>query len=101
MEMMKTISLGERHPRIAELQSDYAAFLADEGKFDEAESAYKQALDTWANRDSWNPEQLEHAEALANYAALLRKLNRPAEAEPWEAQAAAIREKATGSKPVN
>jgi tetratricopeptide (TPR) repeat protein len=101
MEMMKTVSLGERHPRIAELQSDYAAFLVDEGKFDEAESAYERALDTWANRYSWNPEQLEHAEALANYAALLRKLDRPAEAEPLEAQAAAIRETATGSRPVN
>lgn len=101
MEMMKEISLGERHPRIAELQSDHAAFLVDEGKFDEAESAYKLALDNWANRYSWNPEQLEHAEALANYAALLRKVNRPAEAEPLEAQASAIREKATGSRPVN
>jgi tetratricopeptide (TPR) repeat protein len=100
MEMMKTISLGERHPRIAELQSDYAAFLADEGKFDEAESSYKRALDTWAHRYDWNPDQLEHAEALANYAALLRKLNRPAEAEPMETQASGIREMATGSSPA-
>lgn len=96
MEMTDKIPLGERHPRIAELLSDYAAFLEDEGKFDEAESSYKRALDTWANRYSWNPDQLEHAEALANYAALLRKLNRPAEADPLEAQASAIREKASG-----
>jgi tetratricopeptide (TPR) repeat protein len=101
MEMTDKIPLGERHPRIAELVSDYAAFLEDEGKFDEAESSYKRALDIWANRYSWNPDQLEHAEALANYAALLRKLNRPAEAEPLEAQASAIREKATGSGPAN
>jgi len=103
MEMMKTISLGKRHPRIAELQSNYAAFLADEGKFGEAESAYKLALDTWANRYGESPEQLEldHAEALANYAALLQKLNRPAEAEPLEVQASAIREKACASSPVN
>jgi tetratricopeptide (TPR) repeat protein len=101
MEMTDKIPLGERHPRIAELVSDYAAFLEDEGKFDEAESSYKRALDIWANRYSWNPDQLEHAEALANYAALLRKLNRPAEADPLEAQASAIREKATGSGPAN
>jgi len=66
MEMTERIPLGERHPRIAELQSDYAALLVDEGKFDEAESIYKRALDTWAKRYSWNSEQLEHAEALAN-----------------------------------
>jgi tetratricopeptide (TPR) repeat protein len=101
MEMTEKIPLGERHPRIAELQSDYAAFLVDEGKFDEAESSYKLALDTWTNRYSWNPEQLEHAEALANYAALLRKLNRPTEAEPLEAQASAIRAKAGAASPVN
>jgi tetratricopeptide (TPR) repeat protein len=93
MEMLKTISLGKRDPRIAELQSNHAAFLGDEGKLDEAESVYKVALDTWTNRYrySWDPEQmeLEHAEALANYATLLRKLNRPVEAEPLEAQAAA------------
>ena len=101
LEMMKKISLGERHPRIAELQSDYAALLVDEGEFDQAESSYQRALDTWANRYSWNPEQVEHAETLSNYAALLRKLNRPTEAEPWEAQASGIRSRAAGPSPVN
>lgn len=103
MEMMKTLSLGEADLRVAEPQSYYAAFLADEGKLDEAESAFQRALNTWTHRQSSSPYLMDlgHAEALANYAALLRKLNRPAEAEPLEAQAAAIREKATGSKPVN
>jgi tetratricopeptide (TPR) repeat protein len=103
MEMIKTLSLGEADLRVAELQSYYAAFLADEGKLDEAESAYQRALNVWAQRRSSSPYVMDlgYAEALANYAALLRKLNRPAEAEPLEAQAVAIREKATGSKPVN
>lgn len=101
MATMKTLSLGEVHLRGAELQSYYAAFLADEGMLEEAESAYQRALNTWARRHSLNPDLMDpgHAEALANYAALLRKLNRPAEAEPLEAQAAAIREWTTGSSP--
>jgi tetratricopeptide (TPR) repeat protein len=99
LEITEKIPLGERHPRIAELQSDYAALLVDEGKFDEAESSYKRALDNWANRYGWNPEHLEHAETLSNYAALLRKLNRPTEAEPFEAQASGIRRRAAPAEP--
>jgi tetratricopeptide (TPR) repeat protein len=99
LEMVGKVPLGAGHPRIAELLSDYAGLLADEGKFDEAESFYKRALDTWAK--SWYPEQLEHAETLASYAGLLRKLNRPSEAEPLEARASAIRTKVDASEPVN
>jgi tetratricopeptide (TPR) repeat protein len=94
LEMSGKVPFG--YPRFRELLSNYAALLVDEGKLDEAESFYKRALETWG----WYPE-LEHAEALANYAALLRKLNRPTEAEPLEAQASATREKATSSRPVN
>jgi tetratricopeptide (TPR) repeat protein len=99
LAMVGKVPLGAGHPRIAELLSDYANLLGDEGKFDEAESSYKRALDTWAK--SWYPLQLEQAETLTSYAALLRKLNRPTEAEPLEVRASAIREKAYASSPVN
>jgi hypothetical protein len=97
LEMSKKMPLGAGHPRIAELLSNYANLLGDDGKFDEAESFYKRALDTWAK--SWYPQQLEQAETLTNYAALLRKLDRPVEAEPLEARAAAIRAKVSGLNP--
>ena len=91
--------LGAGHPRIAELLSDYANLLGDQGNFDAAESFYKRALERWAK--SWYPQQLEEAETLTNYAGLLRKLDRPAEAEPLEARAAAIRTKVSASTPAN
>jgi tetratricopeptide (TPR) repeat protein len=97
LEMVGKIPLWEGPPRIAEMISDYATLLRDEGKFDEAESIYKHSLDSWAMNRARNvdPDQLEDADILTNYAELLRKLDRPAEAEPLEAQASAIRTKIT------
>jgi len=99
LEMVGKVPLGAGHPRIAELLSDYANLLGDQGKFEEAESYYKRAFDTWAK--GWYPQQLEQAETLTSYATLLRKLNRPTEAEPLEARAAAIREEVCAASPVN
>jgi tetratricopeptide (TPR) repeat protein len=99
LETLDKMPLGAGHPRIAELLSDYANLLGDQGNFDAAESFYKRALDTWAK--SWYPQQLEEAETLTNYAALLRKLDRPVEAEPLEARAATIRTKVSASIPAN
>jgi tetratricopeptide (TPR) repeat protein len=97
LETKDKIPLGAGHPRIAELLSNYANLLGDQGNFDAAESFYKQALDRWTK--SWYPQQLEQAETLTNYGALLRKLNRAREAEPLEAQASAIRAKVSASTP--
>jgi tetratricopeptide (TPR) repeat protein len=99
LETKDKIPLGAGHPRIAELLSNYANLLGDQGNFDAAESFYKHALNTWAK--SWYPQQLEEAETLTNYAALLRKLNRATEAEPLEARASTIRAKVSASTPVN
>lgn len=99
LETTDKMPLGAGHPRIAELLSNYANLLADQGNFDAAESFYTRALNTWAK--SWYPQQLEQAETLTNYAALLRKLNRAGEAEPLEARASAIRAKVSASTPVN
>lgn len=48
MEMTEKIPLGKRHPRIAELLSDYAALLGDEGKLipvsAEVEEVIRQAV---------------------------------------------------------
>jgi tetratricopeptide (TPR) repeat protein len=99
LETSDKMPVGAGHARIAELLSDYANLLGDQGNFDAAESFYKRALDTWAK--SWYPQQLEEAETLTNYAALLRKLDRPVEAEPLEARAAAIQAKVSASTPAN
>ena len=48
LEMVGKVPLRTGHPRIAALLSNYATLPAGEGKFAEAESFYKRALDTWA-----------------------------------------------------
>ncbi len=96
--MAQTLDLAPGHPKLAQLLDNYATLLRDEGKYDEAESLYKRALDTWAKNQY--PENRDAAETLRNYAALLRKLDRPAEAEPLEARASAIRAKVGASNSV-
>jgi tetratricopeptide (TPR) repeat protein len=98
LEMAQTLDLAPGHPKLAQLLDNYATLLRDEGKYDEAESLYKRALDTWAKNQY--PENRDAAETLRNYAALLRKLDRPAEAEPLEARASAIRAKVGASNSV-
>ena len=103
LDMIGKIPLWEGHPSIAEMMGDYATLLRDEGKFNEAESLYKRALDSWAKNRArnFNPDQLEDAEILTSYAELLRKLNRLAEAELLESQANEIRTKITTPASVN
>jgi tetratricopeptide (TPR) repeat protein len=98
VEMLQALKLGRGHPDLAHLLDNYATQLRDEGKFDEAESFYKRALDTWA--ESRYPDHPDVAGALSNYAALLRKLDRAAEAEPMEKRAAAILAKTRVPSPV-
>ncbi len=98
LEMSGTLQLVPGNPSLAELLDNYATLLRDEGKYDEAESLYKRALDTWAK---WAyPERADVAVTLTDYAVLLRKVNRPAEAEPLEARASAIRAKTGAPTPA-
>ena len=67
---------------------NYATLLRDGGKYEQAEALYKRSLETWAK--CLYPENADAAETLRNYAVLLRKTNRPTEAEPLEARASAM-----------
>lgn len=87
------------HPKLAQLLSNYATLLRDEGKYAESESLYKRALEVWGN--GLYPDHPDVAEKLTNYATLLRKLDRQSEAEPLEARASTIRTKAEVSNQIN
>ena len=64
----------------------------EQGKHDLAESCCKQALAVYEKAPDADPAG--YAKALEEYAAVLRKTNRAAEAEKVEARARSLREKA-------
>jgi tetratricopeptide (TPR) repeat protein len=99
LDLVPTLKLVPGHPKLAQLLDNYATLLRDEGRYGEAESLYKRAMDTWTR--SRYPEHPDVAETLTRYAALLVKLDRPAEAELLAAQAATIRVKLDSSHSVN
>jgi tetratricopeptide (TPR) repeat protein len=99
VDLVPTLKLVPGHPKLARLLDNYATLLRDEGRYGEAESLYKRALDTWAK--SRYPEHADVAETLSHYAALLVKLDRPAEAELLAARAATIRTNLDATHPVN
>jgi tetratricopeptide (TPR) repeat protein len=99
LDIAPTLGLVPGHPKLARLLDNYATLLRDEGRYGEAESLYKRALDTWAR--SRYPEHPDVAETLTHYAALLAKLDRPAEAELLATRAATIRVNLDSSHSVN
>jgi tetratricopeptide (TPR) repeat protein len=88
LDMTQQLTLAPGHPKLARMLDNYATLLRDEGKFEESEALYKRSLEVWSK--CIYPQTADAAETLTNYAALLRKLNRRAEAEPLEARATAI-----------
>ena len=64
----------------------------EQGKHDLAESCCKQALSVYEKAPDADPAA--YAKALDEYAAVLRKTDRTAEAEKFEARARSLREKA-------
>jgi tetratricopeptide (TPR) repeat protein len=76
----------------------YATLLREAGKYEQAEALYKRSMETWAK--CVYPENADAAETLTNYAELLRKMNRPAAAEPLEARASAMLTKVGAPKPA-
>ena len=68
-----------------------AALYYSQGKYNEAEPLYRRALSIWEK--ALGPEHPDVATVLENYALLLRKTNREAQAEELEARARAIRAK--------
>jgi tetratricopeptide (TPR) repeat protein len=98
LDMVDNFRLGPGLPELAHLLDNYATLLRDEGKYDQAETFYKRALDTWAKNEY--SDRPGTADTLTHYAQLLRKLNRAAEAEPLEARGAAIRAKLAAPSPI-
>ena len=98
LDMVDNFRLGPGHPELAHLLDNYATLLRDEGKYDQAETFYKRALDTWAKNEY--SDRPGTAGTLTHYAQLLRTLNRAAEAEPLEARATAIRAKLAAPSPI-
>jgi tetratricopeptide (TPR) repeat protein len=88
LEMTQQMHLAPGHPKLAQMLDNYATLLRDEGKYDQAETLYKRSLEIWAK--CVYPENADAAETLTNYAALMRKMTRPAEAQPLEARASAM-----------
>jgi Tfp pilus assembly protein PilF len=68
-----------------------AAPFDNQGKYAQAEPLYRRAL--VIDEKALGPEHPQVAAVLENYAALLHKLNRDAEADKMEARAQAIRAK--------
>ena len=99
LEMTQQMHLAPGHPKLAQMLSNYATLLRDQGKYPEAEALYKRSLDVWAK--AVYPENADDAETLTNYAQLLRKMNRPAEAEPLEARASAMLAKVNAPNSTN
>ncbi len=97
LEMTPSMHLAPGHPRLAQMLDNYATLLRDAGKYEQAEALYKRSLETWAK--CVYAENVDAAATLTNYAELLRKVNRSAEAEPLEASASAMLKKVGAPNP--
>ncbi len=82
-----------------ELEDDWCWRSITQGKYGEAEPRYKRALAIWEK--ALGPEHPSVAQSLENYAALLRKTGRSAEAIKMKARAKAIRAKRAERNPAN
>lgn len=81
-----------RHYDVALTHNDLGVIYTETGQFDKAEPHFKEALEMW--RTLWDREYRDEDEAVAmhNYAVLLEKTGRAAEAKEMEAKAQAIME---------
>ena len=77
--------------------NNLASFYYAQGKYAEAEPLYRRALAIFEK--ALGPEHLDVARSLENYAKLLRKTNRKAEAAKMEVRAKAIRTKHAAKNP--
>lgn len=81
-----------RHYDVALTHNDLGVIYTESGQFDKAEPHFKEAIEMW--RTLWDREYRDEDEAVAmhNYAVLLEKTGRAAEAKEMEAKAQAIME---------
>ena len=78
-------------------QSHLGALYREQGKYAQAEPLYRRALAI--QEKALGPEHPQVATVLENYADLLRKMKRDAEADKMEARAQAIRAKHAEENP--
>lgn len=89
--LKKAEDFGPQDPRLAGTLNNLAEVYRAQGKYTEAEPLYQRAVVIAEKALGQNHSYV--ARVLANYAALLRKANRDADAEKMEARAKAIRDK--------
>jgi hypothetical protein len=77
--------------------NDLALFLERRDRLAEGETYYKSALDQFGGTEPSGNSLMDHnlAIVMRNYARLLRKMNRPEEAAPFEKAAKVIDERLT------
>ena len=85
-------ALGPEHPRVATTLNNLAVLYQAQARYAEAEPLYKRSLGILEKTLGSGHPQLAQS-LLGNYAALLRKTNRAAEAAKMEARAKRIRSK--------
>jgi tetratricopeptide (TPR) repeat protein len=79
------------HPDVAQTHYRLAQLYDAQGQCAKADSSYQRALAIWEK--ALGPEHPDVAACLENYALLLRKMDRPQQAEPLETRARAFRGK--------
>jgi tetratricopeptide (TPR) repeat protein len=82
-------TFGAEHPNVAQSLNNLADIYGTEGKYAEAATVYERSLRILEN--ALGPAHPDVASVLLDYAGVLRKTNRTAEAEKLEARAKAIR----------
>lgn len=78
-------NLGMTHPEVGSSLNNLARTYDQEGRYAEAEPLYLRSLDIFAQSPSEN--KAHSSVIMQNYANILRKMNRPFDAEKLEAQA--------------
>ena len=91
--------LGEEHPSVATSLNNLAALYRSQGRYEEAEPLYQQALAM--TRKLLGEEHPSVATSLNNLAALYRSQGRYEEAEPLYQQALEIAEQVLGKNHPN
>jgi len=81
--------LGPDHPDVATTVNAMAVIYELQGNYLEAEPLYKRAI-AIREKVSLDPNHMDVAQCMASYASMLRKTNRPAEAEEMQRKASGI-----------
>jgi tetratricopeptide (TPR) repeat protein len=93
---IRQLTLPNSHPHMGYSYNNFGKLYRDQGKFEEAKQYFEKALQI---REAISPKHPDVANTLKDYAALLRKMDRIAEAEKLEARANSITAKKADAVP--